>query len=67
LTYSTGHAGAFFSLFFRLERFSMSEKILCIAEKLSLAEAAGNVLASLRGVAPELSWEAKIPPVQRRG
>lgn len=31
--------------------------ILCIAEKLSLAEAAGKVLADMRGVSPSHSWE----------
>lgn len=31
-------------------------KTLCIAEKLSLAEAAGRVLADMRGVQPEFDW-----------
>ena len=35
----------------------MSEKILCIAEKMSLAEAAGKVLADMRGVKPEFEWD----------
>lgn len=32
------------------------EKILCIAEKMSLAEAAGKVLADMLGVKPEFEW-----------
>ena len=35
----------------------MSEKILCIAEKLSLAEAAGNVMAEQKGIKPAFPWE----------
>lgn len=31
-------------------------KILCIAEKMSLAEAAGKALAEMKGVQPEFSW-----------
>jgi hypothetical protein len=32
-------------------------KTICIAEKLSLAEAAGNVMAEQKGVKPEFTWE----------
>lgn len=35
----------------------MEEKVICIAEKMTLAEAAGKVLADKLGVKPQFDWE----------
>lgn len=40
----------------KLTEISQMENILCIAEKMSLAEAAGKVIAEMRGVKPEFEW-----------